>query len=305
MKSGTSINRYVIEKVISDSGGTAIVYLAHLADDEKIKLALKIARTDSEIKAHEDFLLEKEGELLQRWDWRHPGIVRLFPSPYNAGKPQYVLRAVALPSSPYFLVMEYLKGESLSQKLKAIQSYPLGWKIELFYQIIMTVAFIHYKGYAHRDLKPDNIVFREPISPNHLPQPVLVDFALTANMDSNENFDVIENSLTIHYSPPERIAKSMGMIMKCDFQAEDVWSLGMIFHEILTGKFMIKGDAEKVKTTIIRERLEPNLPDSADYHMLAAFIREMLNPDLDKRPSVELVIKALESKFLPPRISTQ
>jgi serine/threonine protein kinase len=302
MKSGTVINRYVIEKVISDSGGTAVVYLAHLVSNEKFKLALKIARTDSDNKAHEDFLLEKEGELLQRWNWRHPGIVRVFPSPYNAGKPQYVMRAVSLPSAPYFLVMEYLKGESLGQKLKTIQPYPLEWKIELFYQILMTVAFIHEKGYAHRDLKPDNIVFREPISSTHLPQPVLVDFALTAKTDDHENYDVIENSLTIHYSPPERIAKSMGMAMKCDFQSEDVWSLGMIFHEILTGKFMVKGDAEKVKTTIIRERLEPNLPNTTDYHTLAAYIREMLNPDLEKRPPVELVLKALESKFLPPRI---
>ena len=305
MKPGTIVNRYVIEKIISDGGGTAVVYLAHLANDEKFKLALKIARTDSENKAHEDLLLEKEGELLQRWDWRHPGIVRVFPSPYNAGKPQYVMRAVSLPSTPYFLVMEYLKGDSLSQKLKAIQAYPLPWKIELFYQILMTVAFIHEKGYAHRDLKPDNVVFREPISPNQIPQPVLVDFALTAKKDSKDNFDLVENSLTIHYSPPERIAKSMGMAMKCDFQAEDVWSLGLIFHEILTGKFMIKGDAEKVRTTIIKERLEPNLPNTADYHLLAAFIREMLNPELDKRPSVELVLKALESKFLPPRIPAQ
>jgi serine/threonine-protein kinase PpkA len=300
MKSGTRLNRYIIEKSISNHGGTAEVYLAHLVENENFKLAIKIAKTNANGKAHEDFLLEKESDLLQRWDWRHPGIVRVFPSPLEGGKPQYSMRATDLPNMPYYMVMEYLRGEALTQKLKTIQSYSLEWKLELFYQILMTVSFIHDKGYAHRDLKPDNIVFREPISPNLIPQPVLVDFALATNGD--ESFEVIENTLTIDYSPPERIAKSMGMSVKSNFLTEDIWSLGMIFYEILTGNFMIKGNKDQIKTTIIRDRLEPNLPNTPDYHILAAFIREMLNPDLEKRPAIDLVLKAIENKFLPPRI---
>jgi len=303
MKTGTQFNRYVIERIISDNGGTAIVYLAHLARDEKFKLAIKVARTESNGKQHEDLLLEQESQLLQRWDLRHPGIVRIFPTPLDGARPQYTIRAVDLPKTPYYMVMEYLKGESVSQNLAKIQKYSLEWKLELFYQILMTVVFIHNKGYAHRDLKPDNIVFREPISPHITPQPVLVDFALALN--NQESFDVVENTMTTEYSSPERIAKSMGMIVKSEILAEDVWSLGMIFHEILTGKFMIKGSKDKIRTTIIRERLEPDLPSGQDYHLLAAYIREMLNPDFEKRPTVDLVLKALEMKFLPPRIPVQ
>lgn len=301
MKTGTQLNRYIIEKIISDSGGTAQVFLGHLADDEKYQVAIKIARSDSSGKAHEDLLLEKESELLQRWDWRHPGIVRVFPSPYLGGKPQYSMRAVDLQNSPYYMVMEFLKGGSLSQNLGNIQKYPLDWKLELFYQILMTVTFIHNKGYAHRDLKPDNIIFRNPISLNNIPQPVLIDFALALSRDE-ESFDVIENSLTAEYSPPERIAKSMGMSVKSNYLAEDIWSLGMILHEVLTGKHMLTGTQDKIRTTIIRERLEPKLPNQQDYHILASYIRAMLDPDLEKRPSVDLVLKALELKFLPPRI---
>ena len=301
---GTKINRYVIEKTISENGGTAIIYLAHLANDEKRKIALKIARTESKGKVHEDLLLEKEAELLQKWDWRHPGIVRVFPSPVNSGRPQFSMKAIELPGSPYYMAMEYLKGEALSQKLRAIQQYPLEWKLELFYQILTAVSFLHMKGFAHRDLKPDNIVFREPISAYQIPQPVLVDFALALS-NEEDNFDVLENALSLEYSPPERIAKSMGMNVKCDYRAEDVWSLGMIFYEILTGRFMLTGTRDKIRTTIIRERLEPSLPDHPDYHILAAFIREMLSPDLANRPTVELILKALEDKFLPPRIAVQ
>lgn len=304
MKPGSKINRYTIEKLISDHGGTAEVYLAHLNEDEKYKVAIKIAKTDKNGKAHEDLLLEKESDLLHRPEWRHPGIVRVYPSPIMGGKPQYVMRAIELPevsNVPYYMVMEYLKGESLSTKIKLIQSYPLGWKLEMFYQILLAVMFIHKKDYAHRDLKPDNIVFRDVISPTTMPQPVLIDFALTSN-DDDKTFDVVKNTLTIDYSPPERIAKSMGMKVQSDARSEDIWSLGMIFHEILTGTFMIKGNKDQVKTTIIRERLEPKLPNTQDYHLLAEYIREMLNPEASKRPTIDLVIKALEYKFLPPRI---
>lgn len=300
MKTGAKINRYVVEKLISDHGGTAGVYLAHVDSDEKYKVAIKIAKTDGHGKAHEDVLLEKEAELLRQADWRHPGIVRIYPSPFEGQKPQYVMRAADIPNTPYYMVMEYLKGQSLAKKIKQIQSYPLEWKLELFYQILLSVAFIHSKGYAHRDLKPDNIVFREELSPSAMPQPVLVDFALATNGD--ESFDVVEKTLTIDYSPPERIAKSMGMSVECDAKSEDIWSLGMIFYEILTGNFMIKGNKDQVKTTIIRERLDPKLPDAPSYHLLAAFIREMINPNLAERPDIYIIVKALENKFLPPRI---
>lgn len=306
MKIGTQINRYVIEKVISDNGGTARVYLAHLAEEPKFKLALKVARTDAGGKQHEDFLLEKESDLLQRWDLRHPGIVRVFPTPLVGAKPQYTMRAVDVPETPYFMVMEFLRGDSLTKNLPKIQSYSLEWKIELFYQILMTVVFMHKMGVAHRDLKPDNIVFREPISPHAVPQPVLIDFALALGAEEqNDRFEVIEHTMTTEYSPPERIAKSMGMTVRTDFLAEDVWSLGMVFHEILTGKFMIRGNKEKIRTTIIQNRLEPELPNGQSYHVLAQFIREMLHPDMDKRPTSDLVLKGLELKFLPPRVPVQ
>ena len=297
---GQQFNRYVIERELSTNGGMAMVFLAHLVDDSKYKVAIKIARTDSNGKAHEDMLLEKELELLQRWDWRHPGIVRVFPTPLSGVKPQYTVRAVDLPDQPWYMVMEYLQGQSLTQNLKSIQDYPLEWKLELFYQILTSVAFIHSKGFAHRDLKPDNIVFRVSISPSSVPQPVLVDFALTT--DGEENFDVVKNSYTLEYAAPERILDSVDNLL-----ASDIWSLGLIFHEILTGKLLnvLKGNKDRVRTTIIRERLEPDLPDGEMYHVLASYIREMLNKDQNRRPSIDLILKALENKFLPPRIPLQ
>lgn len=299
---GTRLDRYVIDKPLSHSGGTASVYLASLANDPKYKVAIKMARSDPNpnISSHEDALLKWEADYLSRWDWRHPGIVRVFPTPVS-GSTEYVVRATTIKNSPWYMVMEYLQGGSLAQKITEIQKFPLDWKLEMIYQVAVAVAFIHTKGFAHRDLKPDNIVFREPVSAKTVPQPVLVDFALLS--DGIDKRDIVDNSYTPQYASPERILKPMGYNLGDEVLPSDIWSLGVIIYEILTGKTMFKGDKDQVRTTMIRGSLQPQLPDDDPrYHMLAAYIRGMLNKDPEKRPTIKQVVYALEEEFLPPRL---
>lgn len=304
LKSGLKIDRYVVETSLSQKGGTASVYLAHLEQEPKSKVALKIAQTNDLGSTHEDALLQFEAELLETWDWRHPGIIRLFPTPLDGrGKPEYVVRAIDIKDQPWYMAMEYLRGKSLSENLNMIQKFPIGWRLELFYQILMPIAFIHKKGYAHRDLKPDNIVFREPISLEATPQPVLIDFALAAN-GADERV-IVANSYTLEYASPERILRSMGIenAPVDNVQAADIWSLGIILHEILTGHSLLKGNKENIRTTIIREQLTPSLPDlGKEYELLVQFVASMLKKEPHKRPDIKQILYALEERFLPPRI---
>jgi serine/threonine protein kinase len=300
---GTQIGRFQIEKPLSETGGMASVFLASHVENPNLMAAIKIARTDSTGTSAEDILLQREAELLGKWDWRYSGFVRLYPLP-RGGAFGYTLRATEVTNQPWYMVMEYLRGYSLAQNLKKIEKYPFEWKVELFYQILCSVSFLHQKGYAHRDLKPDNIVFREPVSVNAIPQPVLVDFALAT--DGKENYSVVEQSLTLEYSSPEVLYASMGIgnnqLMQ-DPLPSDIWSLGTILYEIMTGKPLFKGDQAKIKTAIIKEQLEPQLAgDDTKYHLLAAFIRPMIKHDPARRPTIKQIILALEEKFLPPRI---
>jgi serine/threonine protein kinase len=304
---GTKIDRYVIEKSLSHNhGGMASVFLGHVESDPQYKVAIKIAKTDPLGNSHEDVLLQHEAELLKKWDWRHPAIVRLIPIELPGRKPEYMVRAANYPNNPWYMVMEYLRGNSLSENTKTIQKYPLEWKLELFYRILMPIVFLHQKGFAHRDLKPDNVIFRSPILVQNDPEPVLIDFALAT--DGSEKREVIDNSFTTAYASPERIIKSMpgGSAVEEDVLASDVWSLGVLLYEIVTGKLLLKGHPDKIRTTLIREKIEPDIPINDDRdQVLAVFIRAMLKKDPEKRPSIKQVLYALEERFLPPRIQIQ
>jgi len=280
----------------------ASVFLASVEENPKLKVAIKFAKTDSSGPIHEDILLQREAAILSRWDWRHPGIVRLFPIPYTTSD-NYTLRAVEVLNEPWYFVMEYLRGLSLAENLKKINKYPLDWKLELIYHILLSVSFLHQKGYAHRDIKPDNIVFRELISINSIPQPVLVDFALVTN--GEQNYQILEECMTVEYSSPEVILASMGtkMDMIEDPRPSDIWSMGIVWYEILTGELPIKGNRKRIRTTIIKEQLEPEFSnEDPRYHLLANYLRSMLNRNPKKRPTIKEVLYALEESFLPPRI---
>ncbi|GAB4493365.1 MAG: hypothetical protein Fur0016_03880 [Anaerolineales bacterium] len=300
LKSGTTIDRYTIVAPLSHSGGTASVYLATINNDNSRQVAIKVAFADESGATHEDMLLRHEADLLKQVAWRHPGIVRLIPTPLR--KPEFVVRAAHIPEQPWYMAMEYLKGKSLAENLGAIQKFSFAWKLELFYRLLTTIIFIHdNQQYAHRDLKPGNIVFRTPVSANLAPDPVLVDFALAIGKDDLGKNAIIDSAHTPEYASRERLLKAMGEDASIsNVRASDIWSLGLIFYEILTGKSLL-GKGQDVRATIIREQLNPYLPSSIPENtVLKNLIAYMLDKDPENRPTASRVLQTLERVFHPP-----
>lgn len=297
-------NAYVIEGPLSSKGGTASVYTANPINKPDLKAAVKFANTDGSAVVDEDVLLRHEATILSDPGWRHPGILRLFPILHH-DKPQFVLRATSLENEPSYFVMEYIAGGSLGDRMNQVAKFSFEWKVELLYQVAIILGYIHNKGYGHRDLKPDNILFRQVPTADRVPQPVLIDFALASNC--KESLELIESSYTLEYAGPERVMQAAGLIpseFRLKPEPQDVWSFGLLTYELFTGSLPFRGTAKDIRTSLIGQKFDdkflrdnPGLPND-----IADFIRAVLKSDPDRRPTMQRIVELLELKYRPPRL---
>lgn len=298
------IGNYEIERQLAKSG-CAVVYLAHPEDRRDMRVALKVAYTAQTDEGGRQMffdLIRRESEKLQ--ELYHPGIVRIHPlvTPYS-DKVNYHERAVEMTDRPWYFVMDYLGPNDLKHNLKAIRTFPLEWKLELFYQILLVMDYLHERKYAHCDLKPDNIFLRGKPKKDEVPQPILIDFGTASSTEYLDN----EPAVSLPYAPPEAIRLRFGGNRKdVDPEKMDIWSLGTIFFEIITGQEIVgRGINQQQTITYIQQRKLPMISDvvpDAD-HRLDVYLDMMLQPDPTRRPPVFELLEALD-KFIspPPRV---
>ncbi len=146
----------------------------------------------------------------------HPNIVQVYD--------------VGLHENYLYLVMEYLRGGDLNDKLKT------GLHIQDLIRVVRDISraldFAHDKGYIHRDIKPENILFREDGSA------VLTDFGIAKVVDSGANLTRHGTVVgTPQYMSPEQAAGR-----KLDGRS-DIYSLGVVFYRMLTGDVPFKADS--------------------------------------------------------------
>lgn len=294
------IGSFIIRNLLSDGGGMSSVYLAHLADNPKRQAALKISLT-SNAAAFSD-LLRDETRILSQL--RHPGIVHLYSQDVR-GKSAYAMKALTHPERPWYYAMEYVSGESLEQMIRKTKSFPLEWKIELFYQVLITINYMHKMGYGHCDLKPANIIFRYTPRADEKPLPVLVDFGSASPVSQ-----IKEKIATIRYASPEIIEAmdSKNAYAHIGIRADklDVWELGVLLYEIVTGEPLFTGTQKRIKTTILHGGIKRMSSRSGTNPNLDKLLTVMLRKNPDDRPSTDSIIKAIEeriSSVRPPRIA--
>lgn len=196
----------------------------------------------------------------------------------------------------YYIVMEYLE-ESLSQRLKQRGSFPPQEALDVVKMIACALDYAHNKGFIHRDIKPDNIMFRADGTA------VLVDFGIARAMDSTTHLTRTGMSIgTPHYMSPEQCKGE-----KIDGRS-DIYSLGVQFYEIITGEVPYK--AENTAGIIIKHIQDPvpRLPDRLSRYQ--PLIDKMMAKDRDKRfQSGEELIKFIDGllttrKLVPPPKTT-
>lgn len=140
--------------------------------------------------------------------------------------------------TPY-IVMEYVEGKSITEYVDE-NNFDLHKKISLFIQICQVIHFAHQNLVVHRDLKPSNILITEK------GEYKLLDFGISKLLDENvENDLTITNArlYSIKYAAPEQLQG------KPITTATDIYSLGVILHEILCGFMPYKTDSKSMVET--------------------------------------------------------
>ena len=228
-------------------GGMADVYAA--ADDVLHRqVAIKLFRTDS---GGTDDRRRIEAEVRTLAGLRHPGLVTVF----DAG---------AIDSAPGeltpYLVMELVSGPTLGQQLA---SGPLSAEHTalLAGDLAATLAYVHSQGIVHRDVKPANILLDGPAT-GALPfRPKLTDFGIARLLDTTRMTTIGMTVGTANYLSPEQ---AMG---KPTEGASDIYSLGLVLIECLTGKIVYPGVG--VEAAMGRLHAQPELPSELGPRWIA------------------------------------
>ncbi len=206
VEEGSRLGPYKIVRLLGQ-GGMGAVYEGIRQDNFEKRVAIKLIRfgLDTEFTRKR---FEQERQILARLD--HPNIARLLDGGDSAQ---------GLP----YLVMDFVEGKDLVQ---ATADFTIRQKLTLFQEILSAVAYAHRNLVVHRDLKPSNILVTET------GEPKLLDFGISKLIEEDTDATRTLTSATMmtpDYASPEQVrGETVGI-------ASDVYSLGAILYELLTG----------------------------------------------------------------------
>lgn len=282
-KIGNNFPYRVIKQLGKGEGGMSVVYLASTKDEiDQPKMsdlvALKIANVQSEYRQFYKDTLDNEIEHLRRL--KHPGIVYLHTIRGKTLPDNAIYSArTELAERPWFSVLEYLAGESLAELLKQQKKNKLdpGLALRITHKLAKTLEYVHRQGYVHLDMKPENVVFRQPMTDAKTIDPVLVDFGIARAINQGG----LEAG-TLIWLPPERVAFLHNQSHPPEAMIKpnpsiDMYALGLILYSMLAGKLPYQGSQKKITQAILQGN--PTAPSTYNSD---------LKPELD-----ELVLSAI------------
>lgn len=247
IKIGDTIdNRYRITSRIA-TGGMADVYEANDLISHRV-VSLKIMR--EELSTDPKNIQRFKNECASAASLNNPNIVKVYGMGSADGRP--------------YMANEYIKGQTLRDKLNFSLSLSLLDACEVMLQLTSGIEYIHKHGIIHRDIKPDNLFY---LSDGTIK---ISDFGISTPVGAaSEEGDAIQG--TVYYCAPEILTGAAAGV------TSDVYSMGILFFEILTGQvpFDGKSPAEVALKQIKKHfpepsKITPSIPKSIDKIIIMA-----------------------------------
>src|SRR5216684_7462491 len=268
--------RYRVLRVLGQ-GGMGAVYQARDQELDRI-IALKVIRP--ELAANPSILQRFKQELILSRHVTHKNVVRIFDLGEAGGTK--------------FITMEFVEGEDLRGVLRRKGKLSAKEAVAIIQQICRALDAAHAEGVIHRDLKPQNVM-RDPQG-----RVVVMDFGLARSLESEGMTQTGALVGTLEYMSPEQ---ALGASLD---QRSDLFAVGLIFYELLTGKAPYKADtaiASLMKRTHARAIPASDVDSSVPVSLSAIVSRCLERDPKDRYQSAADLLKDLEAWSNDPNLA--
>jgi eukaryotic-like serine/threonine-protein kinase len=253
LEAGDTLDHYRLDATVARGGMATLFRATDLRDGRLVAIKVPHAEMEADPVLAERF--RREQEIGQELD--HPGVVKTFD-----GKER----------SRLYMVIEWVDGRLLRAILNEERQLPIERATNLTLQILDALDTMHKHGVVHRDLKPENIMVDDQ------DRIKLIDFGIAMKEDARR-ITFVDMSATLgtpDYISPEQVKGQRGD------QRSDIYSLGVMFYEMLTGEVPFRGPNP---LAVMNERvLHDPEPARVRRAEISPELNEILNRALERDP---------------------
>jgi len=250
---GDTLDQYELTELIARSGMASIFKAVDRTNGQTFAIKIPYEQFENDVIFRSRF--QREEEIVRRLD--HPNIIKDFTPRHK---------------SRMYIAMEYVEGVSVREELAAEGAFSRDHAIDYARQICGALVYMHEQRVIHRDLKPENLL----ITTTGVVK--IMDFGIALDELARRITWSGESSTigTPDYMAPEQIAGGRGDVRS------DIYALGIILYEMLTGKLPYEGDS--VYSILRAKTLEDPEPPTHYLHELDTHLEEIILHAIERVP---------------------
>jgi eukaryotic-like serine/threonine-protein kinase len=272
----TLAGKYLLVRKLGEGGMCAVFEAEHV----HLGQAVAVKALKPELARDRDCVARFEREARAAAQLRSPNVARVHDVDWT-------------PEGLPYITMELLRGHDLGAELKDGVPLPIEIAVDYIRQAAGGIAEAHALGIVHRDLKPENLFLTELGELTDRKLVKILDFGIAKDIADSARRLTAPDAVfgTVDYMSPEQIRSASTVDHRTD-----LWSLGVILYELLTGRLPFSGDARSIIAQIVSDPVPP--PSRFAAHLppsLVGVVMKALQKDPALRfPSAEALRTALE-----------